>query len=190
MGGAEPESAEEAEKGKEEVKTEDRMEVDEAAPSVEKTTTEANGSSNVINDIASTALATTAARASGLASHEEREITRIVSAAVNLTLQKFELKMAQFAEMEEIVQAERRDLEKGRQQLFLDRLSFKKRMKDMEDTFRKASLKEPQEGMRMMQEAVSANSGQKFGFQSEAESKGTEITVTPDISGEKTLELS
>ncbi|KIW63415.1 hypothetical protein PV04_10260 [Phialophora macrospora] len=190
MGGAEPDSAEEAEKEKEEVKTEDRMEVDEAAPSVEKTTAEANGSSNVINDIASTALATTAARASGLASHEEREITRIISAAVNLTLQKFELKMAQFAEMEEIVQAERRDLEKGRQQLFLDRLSFKKRMKDMEDTFRKASLKEPQEGMRMMQEAVSANSGQKFGFQSEAESKGKGITVTPEIGGEKTLELS
>lgn len=127
---------------------------------------EANGagSSTVINDIATTAIATVAARSSGLASHEEREMTRLVGAAVNLTLQKFELKLAQFAEMEEIVQAERRDLEKGRQQLFLDRLAFKKRMKDMENTFKQASLKGPEEGMRMMQEAVLAQQGSRVGF--------------------------
>lgn len=191
MGGAEQEGAKEPEKEKEKegVKAEDQMEVDEAAAPAEKAVVEANGSTNVINDIASTALATTAARASGLASHEEREITRMVSAAVNLTLQKFELKMAQFAEMEEIVQAERRDLEKGRQQLFLDRLSFKKRMKDMEDTFRKASLKDPQEGMRMMQEVVSANSGQRFGFQSEGEGEGNGVTVTPSTGDGRNMEL-
>ncbi len=189
MGGAEQEATKESGKDKEDVKGEDQMEVDEAAPSAKHALVEANGSTNVINDIASTALATTAARASGLASHEEREITRMVSAAVNLTLQKFELKMAQFAEMEEIVQAERRDLEKGRQQLFLDRLSFKKRMKDMEDTFRKASLKDPQEGMRMMQEAVSANSGQRFGFQSEAEGEGNGLTVTPNAGDGRGMEI-
>ena len=159
IGGADQEP-----KDKEPVKSEDTMEVDEAA--VEGQSHETTGSVAVINDIATTAMATSAARSSGLASHEEREMTRLVGAAVNLTLQKFELKLAQFVEMEEIVQAERRDLEKARQQLFLDRLAFKKRMKDMENTFRQASLKGPEEGMRMMQEAVGANSGQRFGFQS------------------------
>lgn len=157
-------STQEPAKGKEPVKGEDAMDVDESVAPAEKTTSEANGSSAVINDIATTAIATTAARASGLASHEEREITRLVGAAVNLTLQKFELKLTQFAEMEEIVQAERRDLEKGRQQLFLDRLAFKKRMKDMENTFKQASMKGPEEGMRMMQEAMHAHSGQRVGF--------------------------
>ncbi|EXJ70822.1 transcriptional adapter 2-alpha [Cladophialophora psammophila CBS 110553] len=188
MGGAEEKAAGEMEKA--EVKSEDQMEVDESAPSAENPAPEANGSTKVINDIATTALAATAARASGLASHEEREITRMVSAAVNLTLQKFELKMAQFAEMEEIVQAERRDLEKGRQQLFLDRLSFKKRMKEMENTFRQASLKDPQEGMRMMQEAVSTNAGHKFGFQSEGDrSEGMVVNITADSGDARTMEL-
>lgn len=165
IGGSTEESAtKEKEKEKEPVKAEDAMDVDEAAEPAEAIASEANGSSAVINDIATTALATTAARASGLASHEEREITRLVGAAVNLTLQKFELKLNQFAEMEEIVQAERRDLEKGRQQLFLDRLAFKKRMKDMENTFKQASMKGPEEGMRMMQEAMHAHSGQRVGF--------------------------
>ncbi|OAP55846.1 hypothetical protein AYL99_09998 [Fonsecaea erecta] len=187
MGGAEQGTSGETEKA--EVKSEDQMEVDESAPSAEQPTTEANGA-KVINDIATTALATTAARASGLASHEEREITRMVSAAVNLTLQKFELKMAQFAEMEEIVQAERRDLEKGRQQLFLDRLAFKKRMKEMENTFRQASLKDPQEGMRMMQEAVTSNSGQKFGFQSDGDrGEGIIVNDLADSGEARTMEL-
>lgn len=152
--------ASEATKPKEALKAEDAMDVDETQSS------EANaaGSSAVVNDIATTAIATVAARSSGLASYEERELTRLVGAAVNLTLQKFELKLAQFAEMEEIVQAERRDLEKGRQQLFLDRLAFKKRMKDMENTFKQASLKAPEEGMRMMQEAVHAQQGSRVGF--------------------------
>ena len=92
-------------------------------------------------------------------------MTRLVGAAVNLTLQKFELKLAQFSEIEAIIQAERRDLERGRQQLFLDRLAFKKRMKDMEDTFKAASLKTPEEGMRMMSEALGMASGKRFGFQ-------------------------
>ena len=188
MGGAEQEPTKESVK-EEEGKADDQMEVDDAPPPTEKNTTETNGSTNVINDIATTALATTAARGSGLASHEEREITRMVSAGVNLTLQKFEMKMAQFAEMEEIVQAERRDLDKGRQQLFLDRLSFKKRMKDMEDTFRKASLKDPQEGMRMMQEVVNSNSGQQFGFQSEGEGEGSGIMVSSDMGDGGNMEL-
>lgn len=185
----EKDNATEKEDLKAEEQVGDKMEVDEAAPEAEKSSTEANGSTAVINDIASTALATTAARASGLASHEEREITRLVGAAVNLTLQKFELKMAQFTEMEEIVQAERRDLEKGRQQLFLDRLSFKKRMKEMESTFRQASLKDPQEGMRMMQEAVGTSSGQRFGFQSENDTGDENVAVTADTSDGRTMEL-
>jgi hypothetical protein len=105
-------------------------------------------------ELATMGLASTASSSAGLETIEERELTRLVGAAVDLTLQRFELKLAQFAEMEEIVEAERRDLEKGRQQLFLDRLAFKKRAKDMETAFRQASLKTPEEGMRLMHEVV------------------------------------
>jgi SWI/SNF related-matrix-associated actin-dependent regulator of chromatin subfamily C len=115
-------------------------------------------------DLATVGLASAASRSAGLATIEERDLTCLVGAAVNLTLQKFELKLAQFAEMEEIAQAERRDLQKGRQQLFLDRLAFKKRAKDMETAFRQASLKTPKEGMRLMQEVVGGERGKGYAF--------------------------
>ncbi|EXJ81826.1 transcriptional adapter 2-alpha [Capronia coronata CBS 617.96] len=183
MGGVEQATKE---KEKENVKSEDTMEVDE---NTAEQPSAAGKGADVISDIATTAMATTAARASALASHEEREMTRLVGAAVNLTLQKFELKMAQFAEIEEIVQAERRDLEKGREQLFLDRLSFRKRMKEMLQTFQQASLKGAEEGTRMMQDSMNANAGQRFGFQT-PEKDATEASVNVMTAGEgKGVEL-
>lgn len=84
------------------------------------------------HDLPTTALSLTAARAAALASHTERHLTAQVSAAVNLELTKLELKMQQFAEMEALLQAERREVERMRQRLFLDRLAFRKRVREVE----------------------------------------------------------
>lgn len=86
--------------------------------------------------VASIPLASVGARAAGLASHEEREMTRLVSAAANVTLEKLELKMKYFNEMEAMLQAERRELEQARHQLFLDRLAFKRRVRDTQESFK------------------------------------------------------
>ena len=91
---------------------------------------------------------------------------------MNLSLTKIQLKLTQFAELEEIVQAERRDLEKGRQQLFLDRLAFKKRVREMEMAFRAASLKSPEEGMRLMAEVVGGSRGAQYNFMGDGEGSG------------------
>lgn len=148
-----------------EVKAEDSMDVDTASKP-------ADGSSqdkpHVLTDLSTTALAVSAARSAALATHEEREATRLVSAATNLTLKKYELKLAQFAEMEEIVQAERRDLEKGRQQLFLDQLRFRKRVRDVENQLKQMSMgggPNAQESMRMLAETMrDGMMGAGFGF--------------------------
>lgn len=113
--------------------------------------------------LTTTPLAVAAARAGGLASHEEREMTHLVSAVVNITLQKLELKLKQFNEMEEILQAERRELERGRQQLFLDRLAFKKRVKDVQEGLRMAASTNGDQGVRLAHDAV--NGGEKLEFQ-------------------------
>jgi SWI/SNF related-matrix-associated actin-dependent regulator of chromatin subfamily C len=84
------------------------------------------------NDLPTTALSLTAARSAALASHTERQLTNQVSAAVNLQLQKLELKMQQFSEMEALLQAERREVERMRQRLFLDRLAFRRRVHEAE----------------------------------------------------------
>ena len=95
---------------------------------------------DVVTDLATMSLATSAARATALASHEERQMTSLVSAALNSTLEKLELKLKQFQEMEACLQMERLELEKAQQQLFLDRLAFKKRVKDVQELVRKGAI--------------------------------------------------
>ncbi|PGH15392.1 hypothetical protein AJ80_05576 [Polytolypa hystricis UAMH7299] len=138
------------------MKAEDSMEIDTAERAVEKRSPQ-EAISNIV-------MASGAARAAALCSHEEREMTRLVSAAVNVTLQKFDLKLHQFTELEQVLEAERRDLELGRQQLFLDRLALKKRIKEVEDAFKSVSLDGNPEAAASV-EAQTIGLGDRFGFQ-------------------------
>lgn len=84
------------------------------------------------NPLVTLPFALSAARSSALASHEERHITRLVSGSVNLQLQKLQLKLAHFSDFEKLLSAERRDLQRRRQQLFMDRLGFQRRVRALE----------------------------------------------------------
>lgn len=134
-----------SEKGKEketttegDVKDEDVMEVD--------TTQETSSVKDVVgaqpqenNPLATLPFALSAARSGALASHEERHITRLVSGAVNLQSQKLQLKMQHFNDFEKLHAAERRDLQRRRQQLFMDRLNFQRRVRALEEATKKIS---------------------------------------------------
>jgi SWI/SNF related-matrix-associated actin-dependent regulator of chromatin subfamily C len=147
-------------KGKEK-EGDDSMEVDirhEVTTTTTMTTTTTTSSST----LASIPLAAMGARAGGLASHEEREMTRLVSAAVNVTLEKMELKLKYFNEMEAILQAERRELERARQQLFLDRLAFKRRVREVQEGLKQAASVGGDQGLRMAQELMT--DGQRMSF--------------------------
>ncbi len=137
----------------------DAMEVDIQHKTTTTTTTT---TTHTMSGVATIPLAMVAARAGGLASHEEREMTRLVSAAVNTTLEKFELKLKQFNEMEEILQAERRELERGRQQLFLDRLALKKRVAQVQDSLRIAATTGGEQGLKMAQSALTPTQSLAF----------------------------
>jgi SWI/SNF related-matrix-associated actin-dependent regulator of chromatin subfamily C len=119
-------------------KDDDSMEVDDK-PTADKQSTSPNPLKEESKDNASSpatlALSLTAARSSALASHTERHVSSLVSSAVNLHMQKLELKLQQFDEMETLLQTERRDLERQRQRLFFDRLQFKRRVADVETKF-------------------------------------------------------
>ncbi|KAF2127646.1 SWIRM-domain-containing protein [Dothidotthia symphoricarpi CBS 119687] len=129
-----------SEKGKEKetstVKPEgaDAMDVDTT-----QDTTVATTSSSDSNPLVTLPFALSAARSSALASHEERHITRLVSGSVNLQLQKLQLKLAHFNDFEKLLAAERRDLQRRRQQLFMDRLNFQRRVRALEDATKKIS---------------------------------------------------
>lgn len=163
-----PQAEKAQDKGKEKegegMKSEDSMDVDvvrEQAIAETRTADEQPKPS-----LATVALAASAARAGALASHEEREMTRLVSSAVNITLQKFEIKLQQFNEMEEIIEAERRELEQARQQLFLDRMAFKRRVKEVQDALQAVSQKGPSEETdALLAVASTAGIGNRFSFQ-------------------------
>lgn len=137
----------------------DLMDVDTRQQVTAATTTSTDSKA-----LASIPLASIGARAAGFASHEEREMTRLVSASTNIMLQKLELKLKCFSEIEGILQAERRELERGRQQLLLDRLAFKRRVGKIMDNLRNAAAVGGDQGMRMAQDAVRDN-GQGVGCQ-------------------------
>jgi SWI/SNF related-matrix-associated actin-dependent regulator of chromatin subfamily C len=130
----------------------DSMEIDVQHHTTTTTTT--TTTTHALSALATVPLASVAARAGGLASHEEREMTRLVSAAVNTTLEKLELKLKQFSEMEQILQAERRELERGRQQLFLERLSLKKRVAQMQEGLKMASVTGGDDGIQIAQNVM------------------------------------
>lgn len=150
-------------KGKEregEVKTEDTMDVDQSRES------ESTADKQEKASLSTVALGASAGRAGALASHEEREMTHLVGAAVNVTLQKLELKLEQFNEMEEIIEAERRELEQARQQLFLDRMTLKKRVKEVQDALQSASLQGPgEQANNLLNDAATAGIGTQYNFQ-------------------------
>lgn len=129
--------------------------------------------------LASIPLASIGARAAGFASHEEREMTRLVSAAANVTLQKLEMKLKYFTEMEAILRAERRELERGRQQLFLDRLAFKRRVREVQDGLKSAAAAGGEQGLKQAQEAVS--DGERLSFQPAI---GAQVVPPPSSDGQ------
>lgn len=130
----------------------DAMEVD-----IEQETTTTTVTTTTVRKMASIPLATTGARAIGLATEEEREMTRLVSAAANVTLQKLDLKLKYFNEMEALLQAERRELERGRQQLFLDRLAFKRRVREVQQSFKTAAATGTDQGLRLGDDILMGN---------------------------------
>ena len=156
-----PEEAKTNGKGKEKDSGES-MELDIRQETTTTTTTTTTTKTST-TALANIPLAAMGARAGALASHEEREMTRLVSAAVNLTLQKMELKLKYFNEMEAILQAERRELERGRQQLFLDRLAFKRRVREVQEGLKAAALTGGDQGVKMAQDIVM--DGDRLSFQ-------------------------
>lgn len=156
------------------VKEETGMELDTVAPADKAT------------NPASIALSLTAARSAALASHTERHLTSLISSSVNLQLQKLELKLQQFSEMESLLAAERRELDRQRQRLFLDRLAFRKRVREVENKFREMGV-----GVQGVLDQQSEE-GERLGVkkvEGEDEGEGGEVRPLGEEEGAKVHEI-
>jgi SWI/SNF related-matrix-associated actin-dependent regulator of chromatin subfamily C len=158
---------------------------------------ESKDNNNNTSSPATLALSLTAARASALASHTERHISSLVSSAVNLHMQKLELKLQQFDEMETLLQTERRDLERQRQRLFFDRLMFKRRVADVEAKFAEMGVAAAAQGdVRAAAQGEGEDKGGKLGVghgqQQQSQQQGGDVNMKPvgvDEAEYKTAEI-
>jgi SWI/SNF related-matrix-associated actin-dependent regulator of chromatin subfamily C len=124
------------------------------AMEVELATHPSDAATNMSTKLNALPFAIVGSRATALASHEERTITRITNKATNMMLQKQELKMQQFNETEEALRLERKDVDRRRLALFMERLEFQTRMKSVEDALERALALPPAEALRAVGEVV------------------------------------
>ena len=115
-----------------------------AAPEAAASSSETSVPRTAVERAASVALGAAASKAYVLASFEERECQRLVQQVIEAQLKKMQLKMAQFEELESLLEAERRSIEAGRKQLYVDRLAVQRQLAAVNDLLRKASTT-PQE---------------------------------------------
>lgn len=95
-------------------------------------------SQSAVEKAASIALGAAAAKASVLASHEDKRISSLVSRLVTAQVRKVELKLTLFEKMEEMLESEQRKLEIGRQALFKEKRQVVARTAELEALLRKA----------------------------------------------------
>lgn len=93
-------------------------------------------------------------RAESLAGQAVSDASSLVSSLAETQMAKIELKMARFDQLEETVRLERQEIEKMRQQLYLDRLSLKKQADSVLAKLKEASSLTGDEAVAVAAEAA------------------------------------
>ncbi|KAI8810063.1 hypothetical protein BJ742DRAFT_676198 [Cladochytrium replicatum] len=86
------------------------------------------GVNSAIESAAAMALGAAAAKSKTITDATEKETSRLVHQLVQAQLSKMQLKLKHFEELESVLEAERRDLERERQVLYAERLAFRRQV--------------------------------------------------------------
>ncbi len=91
-----------------------------------------------VEKAAATALGAAAAKASALATHEERHIQDLVHRLVSAQMRKLELKVTMFERFEELLENEKRSLEQQKQNFYKEKLSLNQQLMGIQEMVAKA----------------------------------------------------
>jgi len=109
------------------------------------------------------ALNASAKAARTLADTEDTQIRAVLSELVRLTLQKIELKMSQFEELEEVLEDERRNLESARVALAEERATLSRTLENVKSELQRhqstVAAGEPSDPMALQAAALGASMG-------------------------------
>jgi len=114
-----------------------------------------------VQHVATLALGAAAAKASALATHEERQLESLVTRLVSAQMKKLELKLGMFEKFEWMLEQEKRQLEIQKQQFFKDKITLQTQLAHAQELLNKArSGQNPAQVAADVAQAVQASTPQ------------------------------
>ncbi|KAI9886661.1 MAG: hypothetical protein M1823_001504 [Watsoniomyces obsoletus] len=117
-----------------------------------------NSAERETNSLLQAAFRIAGIRASIFFPHEERGMIRLVMHGVSTILSKHDQKLSQFLDLERVLLSEKREIERTRERLYLDRLAFKDVIGEVH-----ASFHEAQNTFKEKVDGIWNRSAQRFG---------------------------
>jgi SWI/SNF related-matrix-associated actin-dependent regulator of chromatin subfamily C len=172
-------AAKAAGRGIEELKARLRAEANhEALPSSSATGTVGDDEEmSNLERAAATAIGSAATKAHLLADHTTLENGRLLNQVISLQLRKIETKLAQFDDLEAILEQERRELERTRQEVYCERLALRREVEKAAEAIRAAQAAGGRQGVEMLDKALADVGGDEM------------LEVTNDKEGEDVIEI-
>jgi SWI/SNF related-matrix-associated actin-dependent regulator of chromatin subfamily C len=99
---------------------------------------------------ATVAIGSSAAKAHLLAEHQSVENVRLLNQAINMQLRKIETKLSQFDDLEAILEHERREIERNRQEVYCERLAMRREIEKAREAIRSAQAIGGEKGVRVL----------------------------------------
>ncbi len=103
---------------------------------------------------ASVAIGAAAAKSYLLAEHTSTENTRLLNQAISTQLRKIETKLSQFDDLEAILDQERRELERVRQEVYCERLALRREVEKAREAIRTAQAVGGEKGVELLDSLI------------------------------------
>jgi SWI/SNF related-matrix-associated actin-dependent regulator of chromatin subfamily C len=129
----------------------------EAGNTLQDTTGTADGEdlpSTNLDRAATVAIGSAAAKSYLLAEHTSLENTRLLNQAITLQLRKIETKLSQFDDLEAILEQERRELERVRQEVYCERLALRREVEKAREAIRTAQNIGGEKGVEILDKLI------------------------------------
>ena len=105
---------------------------------------------NNLERAATVAIGASAAKAHLLGEHQSIENVRLLNQAINMQVRKIESKLSQFDDLEAVLEHERREIERSRQEVYCERLALRREIEKAREAIRVAQSVGGEKGVQVL----------------------------------------
>jgi SWI/SNF related-matrix-associated actin-dependent regulator of chromatin subfamily C len=135
-----------------------------------------DGPATNLEKAATVAIGAAAAKSHLLAEHTSTDNVRLLNQAINMQLRKIETKLSQFDDLEAILEQERRELERVRQEVYCERLALRREVEKAREAIRTAQKTGGDRGIEMLDTLTGKTvEGEKLEVADESEGEEEDI---------------